>query len=96
MMYGGQKVQKIAREVIRDYDHNQDGILDRMETRNMLEDALRSLGTPVINDPLLDRLVEALDIEQDGIYTESNILPVLIKILQKLLNPQTNSPAPSY
>lgn len=84
-MQVGLTAQRLAKQLIWEYDHNRDGVLDRSETRMMLEDALRALGTPVINDPLLDRLVAALDIEEDGLFTEASVLPVLTKILERLL-----------
>lgn len=70
-------IRRLANEVFRSYDTDNDGQMDRIDVRKMLEDALRTLGTPVVDDVLLDRIVDAVDLEDNGVFREVDVCPVL-------------------
>lgn len=79
-------VKKLSSEVFRSYDKDNDGQMNRQDVRAMFEDALRTLGTPVVDDALLDRVVDAVDLNDTGVFRESEVQPVLNKIIEKKLN----------
>ena len=61
-------LKEIIKKAFEAYDADGSGFLERPEIRRLLDDACKELGTPVISDTHLDKIIDAVDVNKDGMF----------------------------
>ena len=78
-------LKEIIKKAFDAYDADGSGFLERMEIRRLLDDACKELGTPVISDVHLDKIIDAVDVNKDGKFSIDELSTVIKPILEKQL-----------
>ena len=80
------EIKEIIKRAFVAYDANNTGYLEKDEIRKLLDDACKELGTPIISDSHMEKIIDVIDVNKDGKFSidelSSSIFPILEKQLE--------------
>lgn len=79
------EIKEIIKKAFDAYDEDGSGFLERAEIRRLLDDACKELGTPIIGDEHLDKIIKVVDNNSDGKFSVDELSSIIKPILQKQL-----------
>ena len=82
-------MEKIVKTVIKkafmDYDLDGSGYLERPEMRRFIDDSCREVKIPIVSEPHLDKIINAVDSDRDGKVSFSEFTTLVQGMLEKQL-----------
>ena len=79
------EIKEIIKKAFDAYDEDGSGFLERPEIRRLLDDACKELGTPIISDEHLDKIIDVVDNNSDGKFSVDELSSIIKPILQRQL-----------
>jgi len=77
------EMKEIIRRAFEAYDANGSGYLEKEEIRRMLDDACKELGTPMISDAHVEKIIDVIDVNKDGKLSIDEVSASIQPILEK-------------
>ena len=84
--YKDDEIKDIIKKAFDAYDEDGSGFLERPEIRRLLDDACKELGTPIITEDHLTKIIDVVDNNEDGKFSVDELSSIIKPILKKQLN----------
>ncbi len=79
------EIKEIIKKAFDAYDEDGSGFLEKPEIRRLLDDACKELGTPIITEEHLKKIIEVVDNNDDGKFSVDELSSIIKPILKKQL-----------
>lgn len=79
------EMNKMIKKAFDLYDADKSGFLEKQEIRILMNDAMGELGKPPVSDKNLDKLIDAVDENNDGKFDFGEFYMIIAPVLQKAL-----------
>lgn len=77
------EIKEIIKKAFDAYDEDGSGFLEKPEIRRLLDDACKELGTPIITEEHLNKIIDVVDNNADGKFSVDELSSIIKPILKK-------------